>query len=527
METVNPKSLKKTEMICVVAVAFLLLLSIFSRIVNFEIRKDEQLYAPPADLLKNFELYSDFFYNHVPTTAWYFFAVKTILSSEYLILSARIGVVFSWFVLAAAVVFITYALTRSVAMIVFSLAFFMANELFLGPAGMTATNNFIPLPFAYLGIGMFVLAIQSVRPSRAMVALSGLCLGLAATMKASAVAFIAPVAIAAFFLPANLTIWDRLKLVTVPLALGGLVGSIPVLVYLARDPELFIAHVVQFHTGPHVAYWAAQNGTAESVAMSHAAKARFGYLIWFSGTNLIFVLTAIFFLVRMIREFKPSQIFSKFFTGPIVLVVGTIFVTVVMSFIPTPSFAQYFAPPLVCLPVLLALFYARFSEPSKREINTVLIAASITMVLINLPRLGSDLPRLIAPETWLVTKAHTSSQSLASELSERGLAGKVATLAPIYPVEAKLPVYLEFATGPFAYRIAPFAESALLQHYRTTSPEGVIGLFESDPPAAILVGFEPDLEKPLIEYAESMGYEKLTGITINDRYGQGILYTKN
>jgi len=44
---------------------------LFLRIMNFEMRRDEQLYVPPARLLNDHALYADFFYNHPPASAWY------------------------------------------------------------------------------------------------------------------------------------------------------------------------------------------------------------------------------------------------------------------------------------------------------------------------------------------------------------------------------------------------------------------------------------------------------------------------
>ena len=42
------------------------------RVMNYEMRRDEHLYVPPISLLDSHQLYADFFYNHVPGSAWFF-----------------------------------------------------------------------------------------------------------------------------------------------------------------------------------------------------------------------------------------------------------------------------------------------------------------------------------------------------------------------------------------------------------------------------------------------------------------------
>ena len=70
-----------------------------------------------------------------------------------------------------------------------------------------------------------------------------------------------------------------------------------------------------------------------------------------------------------------------------------------------------------------------------------------------------------------------------------GCAGKVATLSPIYCVEAGLPFYLELAGGRFPYDVGDKLSQTELLKYRATSPKQLTELLEQDPPAAVLVGF--------------------------------------
>jgi len=111
-------------------------------------------------------------------------------------------------------------------------------------------------------------------------------------------------------------------------------------------------------------------------------------------------------------------------------------------------------------------------------------------------------------------------------MAEAGAAGKVATLSPIYPLEGGLDVYMELATGPFAYRTGDITAPDLAKFYRMTSPATIGALLKSDPPAALLLGFEPELEAPLMTFAEQNGYVRLPDFEINDRYGSAGLYVR-
>ena len=50
------------------------------------------------------------------------------------------------------------------------------------------------------------------------------------------------------------------------------------------------------------------------------------------------------------------------------------------------------------------------------------------------------------------------------------------------------------------------------QRYRTTSPRNLSALLTKIPPSAILVGFEGELDEPLIIYATRHGYTAFSDI---------------
>jgi hypothetical protein len=504
-----------------------LLLLLAVRLMNFEMRKDEQLYLPPAKLLANQSLYADFFYNHTPVSAWYFYGVLNAMGTDRLLLSGRVAILIGWLLFGLALIAITYRLTRSQTLSTLALASAFANGALLNQTGMAATNNLLVLTAAYAGIGLFLVGVTGRNISVLAILLAGCMLSLAAGIKASAFVFIPIAATASLFLPDGVGLKERLLKVTLPLAVGGVIGAAPVLAYLLQIPDQFLAHVVGFHTGPHVAYWAAKtDATDEIVALTMPAKALLASEIWLSGANIAMLLVVLMLLAAIALFDSVSQLVRHMFGGEIAFVIVCMIAAAVMSFLPTPGFPQYYTLPLVCAPLLVAVLFRKLKEDEREGVRPVAIAAIVISLVTALPQLLQFVPRLARPASWTVVKTHTDGLRLAKAMTDAGVQGKVATLAPVYPLEAGLPVYPEFATGQFVYRTAPFMEPTLKSYFKTTSPDEVDTFFEKDPPAAILTGFEPEMEKPLVAYAVQHGYKKIEPFELVDRYGSADLYVR-
>lgn len=509
-----------------VAAAAAMGLGVFARLMNFGLRRDEQLYVPPERLLDQHALYQDFFYNQVPGSAWYFHAVRLLLGTDSLLMSGRIAVLLAWIGLVAGIAVITYMLTQNRLVAVCAVVLTCMNELLLNQTGMAATNNLLPLPLAYLGIGLFLLGACFDEASPGGVFAAGLCLSVACLFKISAVAFIPPVAIAAFFLPRTLGFRERLEQVVLPLVAGGLIGGLPILFYLAVEPGLFLAHVVGYHTGAHIGYWDAHEADDGGVALTLFAKLQLAWRVWLAGA-LPVAIAAVLALVAM--RYRTATLLRPSRTSVLpaaCVVCASALSGIVVSFVPTPGFPQYYALPLICLPLALALAFRVLTPFERSHGIAVLVAACLVIAAASVPRLAEFVPKLAHPAQWTVVQVHRDGLAIAKALAARGVAGKVATLAPIYPLEAGLSVYPELATGPFAYRADRFVDPKLAKYYRSTSPEKIGALFDKEPPAAMLLGFDPDLERPMLAYARAHAYALVPDVAFKDRYGTARLYVK-
>lgn len=502
-----------------------LLAAVYGRLMGYGLRRDEMMFVPPARLLNELSLYRDVFYNHVPYSAWYFRGFDMIFGAGGLLFSARMGIFAAWLMLAGVSGWLTLRLSGSARLSLFSAIAILTCHPLMNEPGMAASNNLLQLPFALAGLGFFLIELQSERLRSARLFASGLCLSLATGMKVSAVAFIPPVAIAAFLLPAALPFGDRARRVALPILMGGLVGALPLFFLVLSDPQLFLAHILGFHTGPHVAYWEVNRLTEPELALGLGAKAQLAYGIWLEGVPLIIglVILGFGFMGFKIPEDQRDTDPAPF--GPIWVALGTLLSTAMMSFLPTPGFSQYYIAPVVVLPALAALMLARVPFSLRVHTRPVLAAASLLCVLTALPWLGPDLRTTLGAGVSTPQRMNAGGAALATTMSEQGIVnGKVATFLPIYPLEAGLDVYPELATGQFAYRIAPHTAPDLAQHYVMAGPDQIASLFDREPPAAFLLGYEPKLEEPLLNYAMAKGYREVQIDGLNNRYGEGRVF---
>ncbi|MEJ1159173.1 hypothetical protein [Prosthecomicrobium sp. N25] len=503
-----------------------LLAGLALRIMTFDLRKDELMYVPPVRLLDTMQIYRDFFYNHVPGTAWYFHGLAKLSGVDNLLLTGRVGILIGWVFFLVALFVVSYAFTRS-GIASWSITILtVCNELFLSQTGMAATNNFLPLPFSYLGLALFILGLRA-GGNPGLVFLAGFMLALGASMKISAVVVVPVVVLAALLLPRGLSAAGRLVKVLLPLGLGGILGGLPILVPLARDPAGFMAHVVAWHRGPHVAYWKLPEAADEGAAVTAGAKVLLAHEVWLGGSVALALVGLVAVLLLAFRREPEAPPRTAPVPGSLVAVVALAgLVGIVMSFVPTPGFPQYFAPPLALLPLLVAMLFARLGPEGRGRASTALLAAALVALVVNAPRLAQAAPSALKPERWEVARVHAAGLDLARRMAAAGATGKVATLNPIYPLEGRLPVYAELATGPFAYRTGDLTPPDLAQHYRFTSPTQIEALLQKDPPAAVLLGFDKVLEAPLARFAEANGYVKVEDFAVKDRFGTLALYLK-
>ena len=179
------------------------------------------------------------------------------------------------------------------------------------------------------------------------------------------------------------------------------------------------------------------------------------------------------------------------------------------ALLPKPSFPQYFAMPVSCLFLLLPYSCAL---QRVKVLTMALSRVLFALVLVSVAYNGRGaIHRLAERSGWSGLRVHDIAMSIRSAVQDNGLgrSGKIATLSPIFVVEANLPIYSELSTGPFLYRVGDLLSPEERDRFVGTSPSSIGDLLDEDPPAAIIVGFEGDLDRPLKEYAIMNSYRQI------------------
>lgn len=508
------------------AMLVLTLFALFARLMAFPVRHDEQMYVPVGALLMQGDLYRDFGFNNLPNFPLALGFIFQLTATDHYLLVGRLMIFAAWLLfLVAIMIFVRRAAgTWSAAALAALLV--ATNPVLIGPAGMLATNNFLPLAFAMAATTLLIAGLDRSTPQPWVMASAGLCIAVAAGFKANYVYMIPLFAATALIVPLREGLSRCLARSVGPLAVGGLIGSLPVLYYLFRDADGFLVHVIQYHRGPHVAYWAANPSLDGPKIMTLSGKLLLAIKVWLGGGFALVVCALALLGWNNVRHAEKSPRRSRRALWPIALLTAILIGGMMMSFVPTPAFPQYYILPLPFLIALAALLYGRLPAHRRSALSPLLLMMTIVAIAWGLPRLVVKLPDLVRPERWAGIAVHRAGQQLARYSHAEGADGPVATLAPLYPLEGGMTLYPELAAGPLVYRVGDLIPPQDQRHYRIISPHLVGGLMRAQPPVAILVGQEGRLDEPFIAYAREHGYRLADPALVDDRYGKAALYVR-
>ena len=117
-----------------------------------------------------------------------------------------------------------------------------------------------------------------------------------------------------------------------------------------------------------------------------------------------------------------------------------------------------------------------------------------------------DVIRIGSIDKYVPMRTHAIGVQIA-RVCDRGY---VLTLAPIYPLEGGAKIYAQFASGPFAWRIAPFVAEAEEEQLKMPDADDLDALIRDHPPSAVLLSSEDQLDIPLRGYARRNGVPLLS-----------------
>ena len=300
--------------------------------------------------------------------------------------------------------------------------------------------------------------------------------------------------------------------------MGFLLGFLPLVIYLFDDYTVFIFNNFDYHTINK--NWRMLNGFSQP--LSFFSKIIF-FLKKFFLDNAVLLVSFIFLNHLYNLKKKVGYQFER--TFPVYLSFSLFVVSLFSTFIPTPMFKQYLVFPVSCLFLLFLSIYGKENlRVGLLNKKAVFLLVLISFFLGFQPMLRS-ISSLFERHSWQGLRIHDISIEIRKELEKRAflIDKPIATLSPLFLVESNLPIYLEFSTGPFLYRVGDFLNEQERKLYKAASPKSISIFFQQNPPLALLTGFEMEkgLELMLAEYAKEHGYEEM-----QVPFSEGSLFVK-
>lgn len=506
----------------------LILIAVFARTMGEDLRHDEQMFVPAGAVLGKLNLYSDFNYGHLPDLPLLLNGLYQLTGTDHFLLVGRLLTLVAWAAMLIFTYLLAFRLTRERPIAVIAAVFLATNSVLVSHVGVVASNNFIPLVFPILAFYLFLAGLDGREPKPLHILAAGLCLSVATGFKVSSIAAIPPFALFAFLLPGHVSFSTRLIKVVLPLAVGGLIGALPIFYYLAIDADAFLFNTLEFHLGPQRAYWASPDRMAEVSGLTLARRIFYAYRLWFFGSTVMVFLASLYVLVVLSKQHR-SQAFDVLSKSWTVVLAGLLLaLAIVMALIVKPSFPQYYMPPILFAVIFAVCLYALLSPAMRKSAQPVYLSLAIGSAVLGGPYLLQDLPKLAKPANWTGVSVHRTGVQVAQALQREGARGNLlATHNPVYALEGGLTVYPELATGSFFFRIGDVITAEQRERFNVGSIATLTQVLDRNPPDGILVGYEGTLDAPLVAYAQSHGYRKLPDAFGSDRYGTGTLYVRS
>jgi hypothetical protein len=495
------------------AIVLFTIVGAFAKIMVGYNRNDGMYIAASVFVAQNQELYKDFAFLQMPYIPLLYGNLYKLLgvSSYYFFIGKLVSFIFLS-ISTMTLFLLTRRALRDIALSLSIVALFLLNMTILNSA--TEVSNYImPVACSLVSFYVFTISISENQIKPFGIALAGIFLAIAIGAKLTYATIVIPFIAMILFYPLiserpATTVKKNTVYVLFPFIAGIAIGLLPMLFFMS-DTESFLFNNLEYHNIN--AKWR-QITEFEGGPMTLPSKLDYAFKLYFQPDNLILILGILLGLGFTINSFQSiRQTINQINTG-VFSAFLFVLVAVPTSLTPTPTFPQYFAMPLSFL--FLLLIYSCSSKSVERftlPLRRILLILVLVSVVYNGSALVMPIRRIIHRGGWGGFRIHDISINIRNILIDNGLGtdGKVATLSPLFVIESNLPIYPELSTGSFLYRIGDLLTPEQRDHFVGTSAKSIGDLFTEDPPAAILIGFEGTLDKPLLEYAMIHNYKKV------------------
>ena len=475
-------------------IAFLLL---FFKSMNYYLIYDEHQFIASAVLLSIKVLfpYRDYPYFHMPNLVFLYGFIYQF--SDYLLLSARLFSTICATITLGLIFFTTSHLFKTIGYLnnffiaAGSVILLITNYGFISTSGLS-WNHDLPV---LLTLAAFLTHCSGIRyEQNRYFFLSGLLIGFAIGTRLSfAPALIPFYGVLALHQPKK---DGKLLRSFCWFSLGVIISLLPAILLFLVSSKKFLFDNLSY-ANLNTIY---RQKTNYQVAMDTRGKLIYIYNILSTPSNALLLLIFIYYSITSKMHSGENRKHRMEFA----------FIAILLPFLligalaPTPSWPQYF---FVLIPFIIVGIVYLMADSAisvgflNRDTKLFLIVVMLSMFYgiphyLNSNYFGS-------PNRWVTTRVHKLGSYMAKVVGN----GKILTLSPIFPLEGGLEIYEEFAVSPFAWRTASLLTPKERKEFQFVAADDLEGFLQKKGlPRGILVGTEPDLEPPLINYAEKNEY---------------------
>jgi len=288
-------------------------------------------------------------------------------------------------------------------------------------------------------------------------------------------------------------------------SVGVLVGLLPSLVFMTAAPAGFWFGNVEYHQ-LNEQFWL-QSGYTR--AMTLDGKWRYLTDVLFGEPfNCMVVagsIAVLLFVWRKGAHGREAMLVYLPALAAVALMAGAL--------IPSPTWLQYFYAPYALMTFSFVFGIAYLVGDKWGIVSRAAPIALVVVMLIAANSVAHRYADLANMDEMAPAQVERTAEEIRGGVDKNGL---VATLGPIYALQAGLRIYPELETGPFLPRVAPFLAEAG-DPPAMVSENGISSMLEQRPPDALLTGLEGGLEDPLVQFAVDNEYMKSTlsnGLTL-------------
>ena len=513
--------MKRINTIAYLLAVVLLLSSAFLVIFDHAMLKgyfrDENQFVASGKLLEAEGLlpYRDYPYFHMPNLVFIYAAIYKL--TDFTLLGARTFSVLCAWAAGAALLYAAQRFyrhrSRWLGLSVGAGAFLLLlpNPLFRFTSGLAWNHDFPVL--LTLAATISVLSMTSQQQTRWSGLGSGFLLGLAVGARLTFLAALVPFLGYYALSPQERTLRGRIRSLSLFLA-GFFLAMLPSLILFSIAPKQFIFGNIEY----------ARLNTLYRLATEFEGPMTLnGKLIFLlqrvldqPGTAITLVMFVLFTLncltVNLAGFIPPPQPSKGQEEGGsystivfnIIFLISLLLCLLAGAFLPTPTWYQYFYTPLPL--IILGIIYTlscldRLSRPVHVKSLLVFI---LGIFLVNFFHFDQypNLRRLAHPGSWYPIQTRVLGHKIQSITGD----GRVLTLSPLFPLDGGAKIYPQYATGPFAWRVADLLTEEQRSLYRIGSKNELVRDLENHPPGGILVGLTKDAEGFFLDYARQKEY---------------------